>query len=774
MEEKFSESLLDAVKRDDKKAFDSLMAQQPCGTFRLGRFPTLSLIYLYNASKIRAAYEEKFVKYNSWQEIFEPVSIAADFRKVAGKSLRFYLQEVVSPVEMLLLLDKTSKLKRVFPQTHMSQPVKQRLKTVYELKYAQKLEFRGDELVMGSRPLTRAEKKRLLLALTCFLLCVVIAVSTPFVVNAFVPFIKDGSGAIPLSNFSKTDFTSNKSYALKNDVVLEEDFFVQDVTCQLDGRGKTVTVLGKNCPFGAISGKISNVTFVVQTPLAQEVALTGVVEDVLVNVTTNATVTENLAFVAVNNFGQIKNCEVNLSGTLGVAANSDEVLEEGIVCAGIAVHNKATQISAFQTRYAVIQKCTVNFNNFTLQGEVAANATFAGIAGNNDGFVDQCQTNGKILSDTMDVSGICANNSYGIINSQNNAEIFQASAFVDWNPLACGIVLNNYYAVENCQNNGKISVQSTSEKTDFGTNEPSAVASGIAYLNNGKGVTPHLLNCKNTADVSAVAENRGVSAAGICTSSSGVTEKCFNTGNIGAQTSSEFSSYSAGLVNYAYGYVYQSASNANITANGKGNVYVGGIASVSYVQILQCATDGRIAASGRSCAVGGVLGFSNALISAENVYFGTVEACVSRCELDVATPEKTTDALVGGIVGRVDEIAVLNEQTGQFSYHGGGVTDSYFTGKINNQNVCSGAIAGSCGKNIYSANTYVSNGQMFHNFDGNFAVDSCGAELALGATVTGNGNNISYGEGGNLGVTFEEMQVIEKYTYYKAVSALLP
>ena len=109
------ESLFQAIKKDDKKAFDALMENTQCGACRLGRFPTLSLLYLYDAKKILADYEEKFIDITSFTAYSEPVEISKKFSSKAGKCLRLYLNEIVSPLEMLLILDKTNRLKRLYP-----------------------------------------------------------------------------------------------------------------------------------------------------------------------------------------------------------------------------------------------------------------------------------------------------------------------------------------------------------------------------------------------------------------------------------------------------------------------------------------------------------------------------------------------------------------------------------------------------------------------------------------------------------------------------------
>ena len=104
------EKLLEAIQKDDIKAFDALMEEAQCGVYRLGRFPVLSLLYLYKSRKILSSYEEKFIKTASWEELKEPASVAKEFSGRAGKCLRLYLSEIVSPLEMLLILDENKRL----------------------------------------------------------------------------------------------------------------------------------------------------------------------------------------------------------------------------------------------------------------------------------------------------------------------------------------------------------------------------------------------------------------------------------------------------------------------------------------------------------------------------------------------------------------------------------------------------------------------------------------------------------------------------------------
>ena len=157
MAQSIEEKLLEAIEKDDIKAFNALMENAQCGSYRLGRFPVLSVLYLYKCKKIINAYEEKFLKITAWEQLKEPTSVAKLFSEKAGKCLRLYISEIVTPLEMLLILDRTRKLKRVYPLTKPSETVKDRLKTIYSVKYSLEIKFEGDGIIIDRRPLKNSE-----------------------------------------------------------------------------------------------------------------------------------------------------------------------------------------------------------------------------------------------------------------------------------------------------------------------------------------------------------------------------------------------------------------------------------------------------------------------------------------------------------------------------------------------------------------------------------------------------------------------------------------
>lgn len=534
----FQEKLFQALKNDNLQEFANCMETTPCGSLRLGRFPVLSIMYLYNSKRLLHAYEQSFLKHNSWQNISdvaeqsekvrdalsgtnsnswqnssEPVELSAKFRSVAGKCLRFYLNETVSPVEMLLILGKDGKLKKVFSATNMTAPVKQRLKDIYYVKWALSAKFNGNEIILERRPLTHAEKMRWLTLAVCIVLCVAIVVGTPFVVNAFVPFIADGNGMLRVSRVGQIKFSSGKTYVLKNDITVSQDFFVEEVNCELVGNGHTVTVTGGSL-FGEFNGKMSDIVFVTDgSPVITNV--NGAVENVTVNAVVNKEVNTATGFFATNNYGTITNVTVNVSGSMTAFASEDTGT---YACGGVVALNKYVTVDN-KTQYAHVQKCTVNYDNFSLtsrlqpdeNGDILAEASFGGIVGQNDGFTYECQTTGTITSNTLDVGGICSENNHLLMDNVNNADISQTSDSLTWNPLASGIVLVNYRAVDSCKNYGTISSTTTAAES-VGNR---AVAVGIVYQSVSRPNWAYVQKCANFGEISATSSQNAAYAAGI-------------------------------------------------------------------------------------------------------------------------------------------------------------------------------------------------------------------------------------------------------------------
>ena len=82
--------ILEAIKQDDLALFSVLTDKSKNLLF--GRFPLLSLCYLYNAKHIIKKFETELLKVTNYNLVQENVEIYQAFKKVAGKALRLYIK----------------------------------------------------------------------------------------------------------------------------------------------------------------------------------------------------------------------------------------------------------------------------------------------------------------------------------------------------------------------------------------------------------------------------------------------------------------------------------------------------------------------------------------------------------------------------------------------------------------------------------------------------------------------------------------------------------
>ena len=672
MDQQFENSLFQAIKKDDIKAFSALTENAQCGEYRLGRFPVLSLLYLYRSRKILKEYEESFLKVSSYEELGEPIEVSKKFSAKARKCLRLYLDEIVSPLEMLLILDRTQHLKKVFPMTKPSSAVKGRLKAIYSIKYSLGVRYAGDSISLDRRPLSYREKKRLATLCVSVVLIIAIVIGVPVTTVSLMPKHVDGE----VVTIDDIRFDSTKEFTLKNDVYVPEDFSVGTMNCSIKGNGKKL-ILKKGASLGELNGEVSDLTIETEgTPIFTTLTVNATLKNVTVNVNANVETHEQSAFVVLNNYGKIDGVTVNVSGKVN-ALDPEVELPEGVsnefAFGGIVQNNGYIFYNVLQQyKRGIIVNCTVNYSEFTLKGTSKANATFGGIVGINGGFLEDCTVNGEIVADTFDIAGICSENNFGLVNDINNAKLTQTSASDQWNPNTGGIVLNNGYAVDGCVNNGEISAVSTGE-LDEKEGALAAISAGIACINSNQ-----ISNSTNNGVITAT--GLGIAyAGGIASRSVGMISDCLSDGEIAAGAKTV---YAGGILGYSEvttsgGLVYFgriedciSRDKISVTANDGGGAYAGGIAG--YVQER---------------------GFRQSYTDSDG--------------------------------NRVEETI----------YFGGGVVNSYFVGEYTSGATYFGAIVGVCGANIYANNSYSStSGTTYKNFDGNFYLN--GFSNAIGATVT--------------------------------------
>lgn len=742
MESTFYEKVYTAIEKDDVNALDALRQEGNPGAVRFGRFPALSVVYLLGAGKIAKKYEEDLVKITSFIDAPEPSDLSAAFRKKAGKAMRLYLEETVSPVEMLVILGETKKATALFPIARPTVAQKERIDKIYSMLFDSEVTYQAGGVVFAKRPMTARRKKRIILSAVSAFLCVALCVATPFVVNVFVPFIgigneqnaevtdpentvpggetdvpgaetpEPGTGEseqdsgneakevtkfVSVSSPEQLDLAaSDTRYTLENDLVLP-DLSDKTVSCELDGNGHTVTA----ATYPLFSG------------------ITGSVENVVFTVTGDREIEDDFAFLATKNTGAIKNVQATISGAFTVTATPEEGGETSF--AGLVVENGGT-----------MENCTVTLS-LTITGTVATNATFAGVCSVNNGTMTSCMSSGSVTADTCDLAGVCATNNSTLSQCKNGADLSQTTVEQKWSPVVAGVSATNNGILSGCANEGAITLTDNYLTDGEITDSAQAHAAGIVAKN----FTPpsstgffylpivSLSSCENSGKITANTKECYTFASGVCGYNEYMTSfsECINGGEIVASSdrsivfAAGIAAYSrssnslsvtscsnadtaditvslpiadlpncwtlvAGIVGYGDSVTVTSCTNAgDLNVNTQnGAFYVGGIAARAN-GVSSSENNGKVSASGRyttACA-GGVAAWSNSVSNSKNNADVTVDGSGTNAYVAGGA------AVVGSLSysenhGKITSVAVCENA------YGGGLASSLSGSSYNNLN----------------------------------------------------------------------------------------
>lgn len=707
MEERLEERLYAAIEKDDLRAFNQIAQKLRCGELRLGRFPVLSALYLCKSKKIISAYENEYVKYTSWKELLEPTGLSTRFIEVAGKCLRLYFSAVVTPAEMLMLCGDDSRLKRLYPYFRPNAATRQNLKTIYSVKYGADVKFEGEDIVLARRGLDARGKKIIVAACAAVALFAAIGVSTPFIVNEFRPFISAGKTEDGRNIYSVSRLSA---IDFDSDKVYRLKNNIS-VPASFKTESVSCTILG--------NGK----TVTVKGADAPFGTLTGEISDINFKTEGNAP----------------------LFDTVYVGGNLKDVTVTAEV--NCTLNNYSSFVT--RTNYGIIENVNVN------------------VSGNIDFGEPQpalAEDEGLMLGGIAVENGIIRLNifqtAYGnIVNSTVNFNNFTTRGVSSANATLAGIAGTNTAIINGCTVTGAVS----SSQVDL---------AGIC-VENGYAI----IACKNFANLTQISdsENWNPLVVGIVMTNGGFVQSCVNEGNLASRStatrpeSDDPITVAAAGIAYNNSYSVVSCKNTgDITCEGTAKVYAGGLCTISFYNTSDSLSQGKITAKGDTCYAGGILAWSRPdMTSSGDIFIDNTLRCVSECDISVTS---SSPSYVGGIVGYVEE-RVFYPGTKAEVIYGGGVSNSYFTGTItaSDGSYC-GAVAGACGKTIYTKNSYVVGDETYHNFADNYYGTDCGANAGIGATVTVVDGEHTREEGGDTGATSAPSAEIKEREEYKKIT----
>ena len=128
--------LYDIIKSDNLTSFCLLYENnKQLLKFSFGRFPILSICYLYHSKKIISKFEKAMCKIKDFIIIDEPFLLYRDFRSICGHLIKVYANQTsfVMPLEMKAILHKDGFVKRNFAEFAKSAETCKNLTAIYNL-----------------------------------------------------------------------------------------------------------------------------------------------------------------------------------------------------------------------------------------------------------------------------------------------------------------------------------------------------------------------------------------------------------------------------------------------------------------------------------------------------------------------------------------------------------------------------------------------------------------------------------------------------------------
>ncbi len=499
------QELLLAIKQDDVEWFSSIISKKK-GVLSLcyGRFPILSLCFLYNSKSILHKYQNTLLKISSYTAAQEDLSIYKKFKKIAGKSLRYYVHQdnLVSPLEMLAILEDSISLAELYNLSPKTASIMKNITNIYRINHGQDISLEEDKIYIGKKKLPQLQR---LITVIAIVISISISLLAGTLWATFSAVYGSGTAEVPYKLYTEAQLfkalkEGEKNYILAQDITLTQNHSPKNFSGQLDGKGHKITITNKvSSPLiHYLTGSLKNINFLLA--------------DV------DITITEDTSFIAHTNEGTIENTHMRINGSL---------------------NEKAKEEDLFVSCFVFDNKGDMHQNNIDINikfvGDGEKDSYFSCFASFNNGNITECITSkdSNIITDTIDVAAIVTMNEEDATISKcvNNASIKQTSPYNNWLPNASGLASNNYGRINNCFNYGDITAISTA------TIERLYVYVAGLVLNN----YGFISKSKNDATISGQSENYHIYIGGVvCINSPGaIIDNCCSYGLIAANLPEE-------------------------------------------------------------------------------------------------------------------------------------------------------------------------------------------------------------------------------------------
>lgn len=540
--------IFEAIKNDDLKLFSSLLPSEKLN-IRFGRFPLLSVLYLFESYKILNAVEKKIIRVSKFEEVPEYFDIYLKFKKRAKKCLRLYTvyDKIIYPIEMLAILDERHHLNKFYKVLFKNEEIVKRIIKIYKINHKTEGEISQESIKLPKKKLGFKQKlSAVLISAIMIFVCAFSGIVLGIVSN------KTGLGTAgsPILIRTEQEFLTalengNKHYKIENDLVLSAPVEPSTFSGVLDGNNHTIYA-EENIQSAIIS------------------KLTGTIKNLNIEASVSEnTITDDFAFFAIESTGLIENS--SLEANVVATANADV----DIWIAGFVVNNSGTISNCVSLLSAEI----VNLKD--------RNCFLSAFAGVNTGTIKNSKTlEATFEADTVDLAGFANENTGTILNCENKISMKQTSE-KEWHPNTSGFVNTNYGTIDACKNYGDIHSESTLSVGTTG-NVYYVFASGVVCDNFGL-----VSNSRNFANIKGVSKISNVYSGGIVSMNetadgiSAVVRYSKSKGEISAKSNSS-GAYAGGIAAWNTASVENSGFEGTMWADSSSDAVCGGIVAYNY------------------------------------------------------------------------------------------------------------------------------------------------------------------------------------------------
>ena len=168
--------IYNAIKSDDEKTFTAFMVQENCFSYSFGRFPILSLCYMFKSYKILDKYEKKLLPISKYIVVQEYGEIYLKFKKLAKKSIRFFVaenQRFVYPIYILALTGDNDTINRHYDIIYKNAEINEVLGKIYANLGENHTKIAVNKFV--SKQNKHSFFQKLFITIACLVMCLMLA-----------------------------------------------------------------------------------------------------------------------------------------------------------------------------------------------------------------------------------------------------------------------------------------------------------------------------------------------------------------------------------------------------------------------------------------------------------------------------------------------------------------------------------------------------------------------------------------------------------------------